>query len=200
MAMTRLGASLRAPFAWLAIAACFSVSVATAQQLAEDELKLALRQGGFVLVISEAQARPEVPEASERATSNFKGEPELDETGQGQMLVISYAFRMLKMHVDDSVSAPTFRSRQSAVYLGFGEQVVVPEAADAAWLTQRVTQAPKPGRNTVIVADANIIASAFGRDARNLGNSETLIYRPGEGGADFVARLTTADWAALATN
>ena len=200
MAMTRLGAWIRAPFAWLAVAACVSASVATAQQQSEADLKQALQQGGLVLVISEAQARPEVPEERERATSNFKGEPELDETGQGEMLVISYAFRTLQMHVDQTLSGPTFRSRQSAVYLGFGELVVDPMAADAAWLTRRVTQAPPPGRNTVIVADASLIAQAFSRDGNDLGNSETLIYRPRDNGADFVARLTTADWAKLAAD
>lgn len=200
MAMTRLGALFRAPFAWLAVAACFSAAVAVAQQPTEADLKRELQQGGLVLVISDAQARPEVPEERERATSNFNGEPELDETGQGEMLVISYAFRTLQMHVDQSLSAPTFRSRQSAVYLGFGELVVVPELADVAWLTRRVMQAPPPGRSTVVVTDASLIAKAFGRDAGDLGAAETLIYRPRENGADFVARLTTADWAKLATN
>lgn len=198
--MTRLGAAIRAPLVWIALIACCAASVATAQKPLPVDLKQELQKGGFVLVIAEAQARAEVPPERERATSNFKGETELDENGQGQMLVISYAFRTLKMHVDQTLSAPTFRSRQSAVYLGFGDEVVTPELADAAWLAQRVKQAPPAGRNTVLVTDAALVANAFARDARGLGDADTLIFRPREGGADFVARLSTADWAKLAVN
>jgi len=202
MGMTPVSQWIRAPFVLVAVAAWLGASAASAQTLAGAALEQALQGGGYVLVIGNAESHDEAPEERGRAPANFNGERELDEHGQGQMLVIGYAFRQLKVRVDDSLMAPAFRSRQSATYLGFGKQAVVNELADnadAAWLTQRVTQAPTAGHNTVIVADGSLIAKAFGRDARNLGNAETLIYRPREeGGAALVARLTVEDWAKLA--
>lgn len=194
---------IRVTFAWIAVAACWSALAASAQNLAGADLEQALRRGGNVLVIANAESHDEAPAERERAPANLKGERELDQHGQGQMLVIGYAFRQIKMHIDDTLAAPAYRSRQSATYLGFGKEIVVDqlaETADASWLARRVTQAPTSGRNTVLVADAGLIAKALARDARGLGNAETLIYRPRDGGADLVARLTVEDWAKLAVN
>lgn len=186
-----------------AVLVCIAAAapVAAAQDLAGAELVQALRAGGHVLVIRNARSPEDVPEESRRAPANLTGEREIDQHGQGQMAVIGYAFRVLGVAVDHTLTSPAYRSRQSGNYLGFGTQAVVAnlaENADAAWLAQRVAEPPAAGRNTVIVTHASLIERAFGADARGIDNAETLIYRPHEGRAELVARLAVEAWAKLA--
>jgi len=185
------------------VAAWLASPAVSAQSLSGMDLVHALQQGGYVLVVRNARSADEAPEERRRAPANLNGERELDAYGQGQMSVMGYAFRSLEIPVGHTLTSTAYRSRQSANYFGFGEQMAVAtlgESADAAWLAQQVNEAPPPGRNTVIVTHGGLIERALGRDARGLGLAETLIYRPGNGGAELVGRLTVEDWAKLAAN
>jgi phosphohistidine phosphatase SixA len=201
MARNPISRWLRAPILLLAIAAWLGSPATSAQRLSGMDLAHALQQGGYILVTRNARSPEESPER--QAPGNLHGERELDQYGQGQMSVIGYAFRELEIPVDQTLTSPAYRSRQSGNYLGFGEQHAVDTLAENAresWLAQRVAAAQPAGENTVIVTHGSLIAKSFGRDARNISNAETLIYRPREGGADLVARLTVEDWAKLAVN
>lgn len=174
---------------------------ASAQRLAGAALVDAIAQGGYVLVIRNARSPRAAPENGDRSPANLDGEREIDEHGQGQMSVIGYALRELRVPVATTLSGSAYRSRQSAKYLGFGEQRAVAtlgEAADPSWLADRVAEAPPAGQNTVIVTHGSLITAAFGRDARNVEQAETLIFEPGDGAPRLVARLSVEDWARLA--
>lgn len=203
MAPTLLSRWIRAPFLLLAVGTWLVSPAAPAQRLSGMDLVHALQQGGYVLVIRNARAADEAPEEGDRSPANLDGERELDAYGQGQMSVMGYAFRELEIPVGHTMTSTAYRSRQSGNYLGFGEQMAVEtlaENADSGWLASRVAEAPPPGVNTVIVTHGSLIAKALGRDARDLGQAETLIYRPGSGRAELVARLSVEDWAKLAVN
>jgi len=204
MATTPVGRWLRAPFLLVAFGAWLGSPAAQAQRLSGMDLVHALQEGGYVLVVRNASSRQEPPEEErDRAPANLHGEREIDEYGQGQMSVLGYAFRELDIPVGHSLTSPAYRSRQSAKYFGFGEPVVddrLAESADASWLARRVGEAPPPGQNTVIMTHGALIAKAFGRDARDIGTAEMLVYRPRDGNAELVARLTVEDWAKLAAN
>jgi phosphohistidine phosphatase SixA len=185
----------------LTAAAWLSWSAASAQSLSGDELVNALRQGGYVLVIRNARSPDEPPE--QLAPANLNDEREIDDYGQGQMSVLGYAFRELAIPIGHTLTSPAYRSRQSANYLGFGEQMPVAmlaEDADASWLAGRVEEAPPAGENTVIVTHGSLIERTLGRAARDISTAETLIYRPGGEGSELVARLTIEDWAKLAVD
>jgi phosphohistidine phosphatase SixA len=204
MATMPVGRWIRTPFVLVALGAWFGSPAAQAQRLSGMDLVHALQDGGYVLVVRNAQSRQEQPEKeSDRAPANLHGEREIDEYGQGQMSVLGYAFRQLDIPVDHSLTSPAYRSRQSAKYFGFGEPMVVDslaESADASWLARRVSEAPPSGQNTVIITHGALITNAFGRDARDIGTAEMLIYQPRDGNAELQARLTVEDWARLATN
>jgi hypothetical protein len=203
MPTTHLRNWIRAPILILGAAVWFGSPAAWAQRLSGADLVHALQEGGYVLVVSNARSPEEVPPERERAPANSDGEREIDEHGQGEMSVMGYAFRELNVPVGQTLTSPAYRSRQSANYLGFGEQMSVDalaESADGPWLARRVTEAPPPGENTVIVTHGSLIRKALAGDARDLGTAETLIYRPREGNAELVARLAVEDWAKLAVN
>jgi phosphohistidine phosphatase SixA len=203
MAITLGSRWLHASAMLIGLVACFGASATLAQTLAGADLATALQGGGYVLVIRNAQSPEEVPAERDRAPANLHGEREINSHGQGQMAVIGYAFRQLEVPVTLTLTSPAYRSRQSGNYLGFGKQTVVAELAedaDASWLAQRVAEAPPPGQNIVVVGHGSLIGKALGHDAMDIGEAETLIYRPRNGGAERVARLTIQDWAKLAVN
>ena len=180
-----------------------SASAAAAQALSGPSLVDALRSGGYVLVMRNAQSPDAVPEERGRAPGNLEGERELDPIGQGQVSVIAYSLRELDIPVGQTLHGPEFRSRQSANYRGRGKMMrldVLGEPGDAAALTQLAATVPAAGHNTVIVTHEALITKAFARDASGVGNAETLVFRPRDGRAQLVARLTFEDWAKLAVN
>lgn len=207
MAFTPISRWIRAPFLLAAIAACLVSPDAPAQRLSGEALVSALQEGGYVIVMRNARSADAPPAENEAAPGNLDNEIELDLYGQAEMSVMSYAFRTLELPVDQTLTSPAYRSKQSGNNFGFGEQVVIAELAeaseggDASWLANRVTEPPTSGENTVIVTHGSVISEALGRNARDMETAETLVYRPrGEGRADFVARLAVDDWAKLAVN
>jgi phosphohistidine phosphatase SixA len=182
---------------WLSL----SAAGAAAQALSGQSLVDALKGGGYVLVIRDAQSPEAVPEEGRRAPGNLKGEREIDPVGQGQLSVIAYSLRELDIPVTHTLHGPAFRSRQSANYVGRGKLTLVDalaETGDAAQLALLAATAPAAGQNTVIVTHQALIEEAFADDARGIANAETLVFRPQDGGAELVARLTFEDWAKLA--
>lgn len=196
---------LGSPIVSVAVALWLSLSAVTAaaQALSGPSLVDALKGGGYVLVMRNAHSLESVPEEGRRAPGNLKGERELDPVGQGQVSVIAYSLRELDIPVDQTLHGPAFRARQSANYLGRGKMMrldALGEPGDGAQLAQLAATAPAVGRNTVIVAHEALIEKAFAREARNVGNAETLVFRPRDGRAELVARLKFEDWAKLAVN
>jgi hypothetical protein len=190
--IVRIGVAL-----WLSL----SAAAAAAQPLSGQSLVDALKGGGYVLVIRNAQSPEAVPEEGRRAPGNLKAERELDPVGQGQVSVIAYSLRELDIPVSQTLHGPAFRARQSANYLGRGKLALsdaLGEPGDAAELAVLAATAPAAGHNTVIVTYQALIEEAFAPEARGVGNAETLVFRPQDGGAELVARLTFEDWAKLA--
>jgi phosphohistidine phosphatase SixA len=204
MAMTSVSRWIRTPFLLAALTVWLGSPAASADALSGQELAQALRHGGYVLVVRNGRAHDAPPKTErERSPANLKGERELDSYGQGQLGVIGYAFRQLHIPVGDTLTSPAYRSRQSGTYFGFGERKTVEalaESAEPSWLAERVAEAPPAGKNTVLITHGSLIVKALGKDAGDIGPGDTLIYRPRDGGADVVARLTVADWAKMAVD
>jgi phosphohistidine phosphatase SixA len=182
---------------WLGV----SAAAAAAQALSGQSLVDSLKGGGYVLVMRNAQSPEAVPEEQRRAPGNLKGEREIDPVGQGQVSVIAYSLRELDIPVSQTLHGPAFRSRQSANYVGRGKLTrldALGESGDAAELASLAATAPPAGHNTVIVTHEALIEKAFAPDASDIGNAETLVFRPRDGRAELVARLTFEDWAKLA--
>jgi phosphohistidine phosphatase SixA len=205
MAATLESWRLGSPIVSVAVALWLGLSAAetAAQSLSGPRLVDALKGGGYVLVMRSAQSPEEVPEERRRAPGNLDGEREIDPVGQGQVSVIAYSLRELDIPVGQTLHGPDFRVRQSANYLGRGKMMrleALGEPGDAAALAQLAATVPTSGHNTFVVTHEALITKAFGRDASGIGNAETLVFRPRDGRAELVARLTFEDWAKLAVN
>lgn len=206
MAITPIRRRIRVPFLLAAVAAWLASPAVPAQRLSGDELVGALQEGGYVLVMRNARSSEEPPAEGEEGPANVHGERELDRHGEGQMSALSYVFRELAIPVGETMTSPAYRSRQSGHYLGFGDRRSVPELAvpdeggEPAWLEGHVSAAPPSGENTVIITHGSVIEAALGREARNIGTAETLVYRAHEGDAELVARMTAQEWAELAVD
>jgi len=73
------------------------------------------------------------------------------------------------------------------------------KTVSAAWLRDKVFEAPPGGTNTVIVTHMPNIVAAFGQAASAIVDGETMVFRPdGRGGAELVARVKVEDWPVLA--
>jgi broad specificity phosphatase PhoE len=80
---------------------------------------------------------------------------------------------------------------RSAGYFG-GRDAIVKRARS------RLATSPAPGANTVIVAHGNVARQAT---PVYPGEGESVIFRPdGQGGFQYVGRLTPSEWVRLAEN
>lgn len=195
---------LRACLLLAGMAVWLTAPVLPAQQLSGDALVESLQAGGYVLVIRNARSDEQTPEPRRAGPANFDNEREITPYGQGEMAAISYGFRTLEIPVGDTLTSTAYRSRQSALHLGFGKQTAIGELAppseggDPAWLRRQLGLQPPAGLNTVIMTHGSLIREVLDRGAREVGTAETLVYRPRDGNPELVARLSVEDWARLA--
>lgn len=203
MTRTTKNSSLR--LAYVLAATALASSWAHAQQLSGDELVSELSGGGYVLVMRHATSPMEPPSPRQTAPGNVDGERQLNQDGRSQMTAMGYAFRELGLPVGQVLSSPAYRAIESAEYFGFGELMeddgLAPDA-DPGDLASKVAEAPAEGENRLIVTHRGNIVGAFGdaHGIETIEDGESLVFRPGDDGAELVGRMTIKDWAVAAVN
>ena len=61
-----------------------------------------------------------------------------------------------------------------------------------------MTHAPRAGSNTLLVTHAPNMMQAFGQEAPDIADGETLVFRPdGKGAAVLVGRIKMQEWPTL---
>jgi phosphohistidine phosphatase SixA len=170
----------------------------SAQTLQSEALVMALRQGGYVIVMRHARSPLEVPDK--------QAERQLDAEGRATAAAMGRALRDLKIPIGEVLSSPTYRALETLKYAQFGNARSYAELGDngqsmqggteaqAAWLRERVKQFPK-GANTIIITHAPNLTHAFPEAAQGVEDGEALIFGPGgKGGAALVARVKIGEW------
>ncbi len=211
-----IGTYLRALLAAGLIGLC-SIGVASAQdeaRLSDETLVQTLRQGGYNIYFRHAATdwsqSDRVREAGDWLSCDPERIRQLSDEGRETARAVGDAIRALAIPVGQVLASPYCRTVETAKLMNlgrvetttdvmnmrvaeyFGGREAIVKTAQA-----RLATLPAPGTNTVIVAHGNVA-----RDSTPVypGEAEGVVFKPdGEGGFDFVARVSPQDWNDLAT-
>lgn len=173
----------------------------------------ALRAGGFNIYFRHAATDWSQSDHIEKAGDWTSCDPsrvrQLSEGGRQASRAVGEAMRALGIPVGQVLASPYCRTMETARLLGLGE---VEASTDIMNLRSagyfggreavvqtaraRLSRAPAPGTNTVLVAHGNVA-----REATPVypSEGEGVVFRPlGAGGFEFVGRLEPPEWARLA--
>lgn len=213
--MNQLSSSIRIGLA-VALAGLAAQS-AQAQRLSGEEVIDALQQGGYVLVMRHGPASLDAARGGQGGGGGGfggggggrggpRGGPPPEPTEEAlepeavQMLTgMRHAIWAFDIPIGAVYSSPTRRAREHAEELPFAEIMLVDElgldAADSAWLRDKLTEAPMAGTNTLIVTHSTNIANDLGMS--EVSEGEALVVRPGDD-PTVVGRLGLREWSVLA--
>lgn len=181
------------------------LGIAQAQTLEGQALVAELQKGGYVIFFRHARTDSSQTDQDTRNLENCTTQRNLSEEGREQARAIGEAFRALRIPLEEVLSSPYCRTRETA-QLAFGKAqstlaLLSPLAdnsdreARVADLRKLLSTPPKPGSNTMLVAHQLNLSNATGVA---LAEGEAAIYRPdGKGGFSLVARVTSEAWQAL---
>jgi phosphohistidine phosphatase SixA len=181
---------------------------ANATSPAPKNLAVALRSGGYVILMRHASSPRTPPDAASANPDNVNHERQLDQSGRASVQAMGEALRRLKIPIGQVLSSPTYRALETVRLAKFGTPTTYPQLGDAghsmqadtsgqrgAWIRARVARVPPRGTNALIVTHSPNIAEAFPADANGLEDGEALIFHPdGHGGAAIVARVKIDEW------
>lgn len=201
--------AMSSPFALLAalaVAALPAFAPGPAQTLTGSALVTALKGGGYVIVMRHASSPREEPDERTANADNVNRERQLDEEGREGATAMGEALRRLGIPIGEVLSSPTYRALETARYAGFDDAETVAELgdrgrsmqgvtdADAAWLRDRVAQAPV-GTNSLLITHRPNVSGAFPDLMPGVGDGECVVFRPdGQGGAVPVGRIRIGEW------
>jgi phosphohistidine phosphatase SixA len=183
-------------------------AAAAAALLEGKQLTTALGGGGYVIVMRHASSPVAPPAQDQLAPGNVGRERQLDETGRASARAMGEAFRTLRITVGKVLSSTAYRALETARLAQFPDahtyddlSEVGKNAERTASLRAEVALVPEAVTNTVLITQLSNIADAFGADAKDLAEGESLIYRPdGHGKATLAARVKIEDWPKLAAS
>jgi len=182
---------------------------AQGQALSSQALVSALRQGGNVIVMRHASSPMMPPDKQTANPDNVKLERQLDAKGRADAIAMGGALRDLEIPIGEVLTSPTYRALETVRFallanpraceeLGDGGQSMQGVAeAHAAWLRDKVSQAPSVRMNTIIVTHMPNLARAFPAWGA-VAEGEAMILRPdGKGGSELVGRIKIEEWLRL---
>ncbi len=183
------------------------------ESLSGQDLVVALRAGGYVILMRHASSPGHPPDTAHLDVENGGHERQLDEVGRSSARAMGEALHRLHIPIGAVLSSPTYRALETVklaqlgqpttfVELGDGGQSMRPdkEGVRAKWLRTKSATPPSPHENTFIVTHYPNIVEAYPESADGLADGEALILRPnGRASAEPVARVKIDEWASLAT-
>ena len=178
--------------------ALIGATLACAQSLSGDALAQALQKGGYTIAMRHASSPNAVPAgATER---------QLDAEGRAAATAMGAALRALKIPVTEVLSSPTQRAMDTARAAQWPAPTATPElgdngqsmsggtAAQAAWLKQKVGQAPASGKNVILITHMPNLRGAF-PGITGVADGEAIVFGPG---GTPLGRIKIDEWPHLA--
>ena len=200
---------------WFSVAVAMATmavaGASRAETLSGVALVQALQNGGYVLVMRHTSSPRTAPDASTANPDNVNFERQLDEIGRKSAQTMGEAIKKLHIPIGELESSPTYRALETVRLAGFGKPTSVPELGDggqgmmadaegkrSAWLRTRIAKPPRVGTNTLLVTHMPNMAGAFGKDAADLADGETMVFLAGtDGSTKMVGRLKIEEWPQL---
>jgi broad specificity phosphatase PhoE len=193
----------------LALPALVSKSIAASEPPPVDaELLKQLQQGGFIIYFRHAATEVVAGADGSEDLARCDSQRNLSALGREQAAAIGVAFAALRIPVGTVYSSPYCRCKDTA-RLAFGRYAVRADlrfAIDvsaaqrqrlAAALKDMLSEAPREGGNTVIVAHSANMREAAGLWPKPEGTA--YVVRPlGGGRFEALARMTAEEWSTLA--
>jgi phosphohistidine phosphatase SixA len=192
-----------------ALAVAAAAGVGEGQRLMSlQDLVVALRQGGYVLVMRHASSPREPPSKETANADNIDRQRQLDAAGRSGATAMGQALRDLKIPIGEVLTSPTYRARETVSLARLANPTIVDELGDggqsmqgvteaqAAWLRGQVTRAPKTA-NTVIVTHMPNLVRAFADWGSTVSDGETVIIHPDGTGMMIVGRIKIEEWSQL---
>jgi phosphohistidine phosphatase SixA len=147
-----------------------------------------------------------LPDKQTANPDNVKLERQLDAAGRAGVMAMGKALRDLKIPVGDVLTSPTYRALETVRFAQLANPRAYEELGDggqsmqgvaerhAAWLRDKVSQAPSVRMNTIIVTHMPNLARAFPAWGA-VAEGEAVILRPdGKGGTELVGRIKIEEW------
>lgn len=202
--------NIRLQFGFAAITSCLlAIGSTTAATPADATLVDNLRQGGYVLLMRHAHSPRQAPTPQAANPDNRDLERQLDAAGRDGARAMGNTLRSLLIPIGDVLASPTYRALETVRYAELGEPKILLQLGDggrsmqpaavqehAAWLRDKIAEAPRAGMNTLLVTHQPNIVGALGREWSNLSDGETLLIRPGKD-LKVVARIKIDEWEKL---
>jgi phosphohistidine phosphatase SixA len=199
-------------FQFLGLVTGLWLGSAAAQSLPSDSIA-ALRAGGHTFVMRHAHSPSERPDAASAHPGNVRLERQLDAEGRAAAVAMGVALRNLGIPIGEILTSPTFRALETVRALDLGDSRPVEALGDGgldmqpdvegkrpAWLRAKASEAPPASSNVLLITHLPNLRGAFGDDAADMADGETLILRPGGGEVAVVGRVRIDEWSALATD
>ena len=188
-----------------------AVTAADSAAVSGQNLAVALRTGGYVILMRHASSPRNPPDPGTANADNPNLERQLDEAGRASAVAFGEAVRRLPIPVGQVLSSPTYRALETINFAQLGMPTTYPQLGDGgqsmitdttgargAWLRSKVAELPAMGKNTVIVTHFPNISEAYPTEAAGLADGEALIFHPdGRGAAKLIARVKNDEWAQL---
>lgn len=183
------------------------VSMGASVRAAPDEyagLVALLQRGGLVIVMRHANSPLQPPDAATANPDNPGRERQLDEAGRRDATQMGEALRRLRIPVEEVLSSPTYRARETAKLMGFADARAVEQLGNegmqaagadrAAWLRNEANRTTRGG-NRILITHGPNVSAAFAEYSAGMSEGEALIFDPrGPQGAVMVQRIKIGVW------
>jgi phosphohistidine phosphatase SixA len=172
------------------------------------QLLPALQKGGYVLYVRHPKTNEDQADTDPLHLDNVQAQRQLSDEGRAQAKALGTAVRALRIPVDHVLSSKFHRAQEAARVMDLGEVststdvtegglVVSPKENKrrAAALAVLLSTTPPAGTNLVIVSHKPNLQDAAGKEFGDLGEGETVVFRPlGDGKFEVVARVPSQLW------
>ena len=183
-----------------------------------QEVITSLKQGGYVLVLRHGATDERQKDVYPFNFDDMKAQRQLSDQGRDMARQIGAAIKKLGIPVGDVYTSQLNRAVETGKLISDGLVKPVDALTDSSAgsttgmanpsggntkagsaLRKLVNTLPAAGTNTLLVTHKTNITDAFGKEASDVQEGESFVYKPnGSGPATFVARIKAADWVAPA--
>ena len=195
--------------------AIFSIAAAqTSNELEGQALVNALRKGGYNIYFRHAATdwsqNDQVSREGDWTSCDPSRMRQLSETGRQTATSIGNAIRALQIPVGKVMASPYCRTVETARNMNLGPVETTTDimnmrvaeyfggtSAIAENTRRRLSTIPQAATNTVLVAHGNVLVTATDVYPQE---AEAIVFRPGgNGGWEYVARISPQEWVRLMT-